>query len=128
MNSFFKFFIDRHLLVNAMTVMILMLGLYTAFKINLEKYYETRPSGERESARLIASCKQDFLKVDSPEFGDLVLINIMGLPAHIAIYIGEGKILHTRKHTDSVIESFDKWKKRIEGIYRYGQDKIKPSL
>ncbi len=38
MKTFFEFFIRRHLLVNAMTILILLLGIYTVFYINLEEF------------------------------------------------------------------------------------------
>ena len=38
MKSLFQFFTERHLLVNSITVMILLLGIYTVFKINLEEF------------------------------------------------------------------------------------------
>ncbi len=37
MKSFFRFFAKRHLLANAMTIMILFVGLYSAFTINREE-------------------------------------------------------------------------------------------
>jgi len=38
MKSFFEFFIRRHLFVNALTLLIIMLGIYTAVYINLEEF------------------------------------------------------------------------------------------
>ncbi len=38
MKSFFKFFVKRHLLANALTVMILLMGLYSFFTINREEF------------------------------------------------------------------------------------------
>ncbi len=38
MKAFFEFFITRHLLVNAMTILILLMGIYTIFYINLEEF------------------------------------------------------------------------------------------
>ncbi len=38
MKSFFKFFAERHLLANALTVMILLLGLYSVLTINREEF------------------------------------------------------------------------------------------
>ena len=38
MKSFFKFFVKRHLLANALTVMILLIGLYSFFTINREEF------------------------------------------------------------------------------------------
>ena len=38
MKSFFTFFVKRHLLANALTVMILLMGLYSFFTINREEF------------------------------------------------------------------------------------------
>ena len=38
MKALFKFFAERHLLANAMTVMIVLLGLYSLFTINREEF------------------------------------------------------------------------------------------
>jgi multidrug efflux pump subunit AcrB len=51
MKSFFQFFAERHLLVNAITVIIIMMGLYTVFKINLEEF----PNAETNMVMISAS-------------------------------------------------------------------------
>lgn len=62
-----------------------------------------------------------FERVEDPEMGDLILIKIFGIESHIAIYLGEGKMLHTTKNTGSVIERVSRWKVRITGFYRVKQ-------
>lgn len=70
---------------------------------------------------MMASYKNNWARLESPEVGSVVLFNILGEPFHVGIYIGDGKFLHAREGRDSVIETIAnvKWAKRIEGYYKY---------
>lgn len=70
------------------------------------------------SKDLINSNKHNFKKVNNPQFGDIVLLNIFGISAHLGIYINEKQILHTSSATGCMIDRLDRWKKRIDGYYR----------
>lgn len=65
--------------------------------------------------------KNNWSQVETPEPGSVIVFNILGEPFHVGIYIGEGKFIHARDGKDSVVESVEspKWKKRIEGYYKY---------
>lgn len=56
-----------------------------------------------------------------PALGDLLVLNVLGRPFHVGIWIGNQKMLHTLDGHASVIERIDspKWASRIEGFYRY---------
>ena len=88
------------------------------FGISLKHYYIDRPKERKEYQDMIYTNIGDFTKVSDPEFGDLVLLKIKGLESHIAVYVGEGKILHTSKNTGSVIEPISRWGNLIGGYYR----------
>lgn len=60
----------------------------------------------------------EFDKVEDPKFGDLILIKIKGIESHIAVYVGEGKMLHTSRATGSIVERIERWNPRIVGFYR----------
>ena len=61
-----------------------------------------------------------FVKVEKPEFGDIIVARFHGLPVHVAVYLGKMQILHTMKGRNSCIEKLDfRWHKRIEGFYRW---------
>jgi len=69
------------------------------------------------------SFQDRFILVNSPIPGDIVafrfpLPNFVG---HIAVYIGQNRIIHTREATNTVCERLNapQWRKRIYGIYRY---------
>ncbi len=60
-------------------------------------------------------------KVDPPPkpFDILVFKNVAGIATHIAIYIGNNKILHTiRNRNPSITEYNNFWKNRLYGIFR----------
>ncbi len=59
-------------------------------------------------------------KTKRPKPGDVAVIRYRGIPCHIGVYVGEGKILHIKQGTDSIIERANSvhLKARIEGYYR----------
>lgn len=89
------------------------------FGIELQSYYEHTPKDRTDRQALIFTNVGEFVKVQSsPEFGDLVLIKILGVESHIGVFVGDNKMLHTTEKTGSVIESLSKWKPRISGFFR----------
>lgn len=88
------------------------------FGKELKKYYEDGPKEGAEANNLIYSSVGDFRLVEDARFGDILLIKLMGVECHIAVYLGDGLMIHTTKTTGCVIERFAKWKKLVAGIYR----------
>ena len=74
--------------------------------------------------RAIGLYKDSWNKTNTPSVGDVVLFNIYGEPAHVGVYIGNNKFIHSRENKDSVIESLNsvKWNKRLEGIYKHSEN------
>lgn len=70
-------------------------------------------SGARESG--------DWVSTDSPHAGDVVMIRLMGLPMHCAVYIGGGLMLHASHRTGTCIERLASpmWSSRVLGYYRH---------
>lgn len=62
-------------------------------------------------------------KIDSPEEKALAIIKNQGLATHVAIYAGDGNIIHTMLHTGTVIERLSNPSLigRIEGWYRVSE-------
>jgi cell wall-associated NlpC family hydrolase len=60
------------------------------------------------------------VRVEAPEAGDVCVLKVRGLPAHLGIYAGGGLMLHTLKGTGSVLQriSDPPLTGRIEGWYR----------
>lgn len=92
----------------------------SVFGIELKQYYEVNPKDIQKQKDLILSSKGDFVEVSSPEEGDLLVIKIQGIPAHVGVYIGEGKVLHSIQKVGVCIEKLKKF--NIEGIYRVKHD------
>lgn len=78
-----------------------------------------------ESRRVLTDLFQkgmaSWRRVESPEPGDVVLLNIGGRPLHVGLAIGGGLMLHTERQINTVIERLASpmWARRIEGFYRY---------
>ena len=90
-------------------------------KINLPKYYEQRSEDRDKLSGIIYDKKSDYIEVsfDNLREYDLLLFYVKGVASHIGVYLGRGKFLHTREDVDTVVESLDKWKTKLAGIYRY---------
>lgn len=89
--------------------------------IELSHIFDGEAPGSREDvSMLILSNKGKFSEVKSPEFGDLVLIKVFGIESHIAVYVGEGRILHTKKRVGSHISRLHMWNSSITGYFRAG--------
>lgn len=90
------------------------------FDIDLSNYYDggvVPPRKEVET--LIVSNKGDFVKVDEPEFGDVVVIALYGLECHIGVCVGGGNFLHSRRGTGSTMEKLERYAKMNAGYYRH---------
>lgn len=68
---------------------------------------------------LVDEQKNLFKKVGAPQYGDLLLFNSWGIPAHVGLYINSSHFLHTQKRTNACMERFGNWEKRFLGYYRY---------
>jgi cell wall-associated NlpC family hydrolase len=92
------------------------------FEIELSHYYEGSDLSKRENiSSLIHSNKGSFEPVESKdiEFGDLILIKVRGIESHIAVYVGNGMMLHSSKTTGSVLDRIARWENTITGYYRH---------
>lgn len=87
-------------------------------KIGLKHYVEGTPDERERVKSLIFTNMGDFQKVDSPIFGDIVILKIYGIECHIGVYVGEGMILHTTKGTGSHLDRLQRWSKVVVGFYR----------
>lgn len=72
-----------------------------------------------------AKFSQSFICVASPEPMDIVLLNYFGSPTHVALYLGEGYILHvssreaTYRSRLTDMDGLRTIESRIEGYYRW---------
>jgi len=59
-------------------------------------------------------------EVDIPQFGDIVVFKLRGVPSHIGMYVESNKVIHIMRNTDSCIERLNskRLKGRVDGFYR----------
>jgi hypothetical protein len=89
------------------------------YGLELKNYFEGPVPSRKDIESLVITNKGDFIQVEKPEFGDLVIIKLFGYSSHMAIYIGEGKIIHSMKKVGSGMESLAKYSKMVDGFYRH---------
>lgn len=92
------------------------------FNIELKQYYEIVPESRDIAKSIVYDSMKDFKQVEERKFGDLLLIKLFGVESHIAVYLGEGRMLHTSKHSGCLIERTSRWEKLIVGVYRVKYD------
>lgn len=92
------------------------------FNVDLKQYYETVPESRDIAKSIVYDSMEDFVEVKERKFGDLLLIKLFGVESHIAVYLGEGMMLHTSKHSGCLIERTSRWEKLIVGVYRVKYD------
>lgn len=88
------------------------------FGIDLKHYCEEFPKDKVQRKGIIYSNVGDFEPTDYPEFGALVLIKIRDIESHIAVYVGNGQILHTTEKMGSHVDLLSRWENTVSGYYR----------
>ena len=88
--------------------------------IELKSYFDGPVPERSDAAKLVYTSKGDFAEVkEGPrKFGDILLIKLYGIECHIAVYVGEGRMLHSTRGSGSVIDRTSKWDKMIAGTFR----------
>jgi len=94
------------------------------FDIMLPAYVGSYASPEEheEIGRLIrAETSSDWISVQVPGLGDVALFDVHGEPAHTAVVVWPGIMLHIRRGAGSCLERYDTptWKPRLVGFYRH---------
>lgn len=79
-------------------------------------YYKSIKDSEKVYNELRATL--DAERIDSYEENCILEITRFGEPSHIAVYIGDGLMIHTGPKIDVVIEPVRHYKNRIRGIWR----------
>lgn len=90
--------------------------------MELPSYYTDKPLGNTNIHGEIVSHISEYENVEIPRFGDIVLINIYGVPTHVGIYLDNENILHTTETTGTVVDKMSRWRSRIVGYYRVKND------
>lgn len=89
------------------------------FSIEIKNYFEGGPVPDRAAvSSLIISNKGDFVEVQNPVFGDIVVIKLYGIECHIGVVVDKGMFLHSTRGVGSNMERLERYKKLIAGYYR----------
>ena len=70
--------------------------------------------------RILESLETTILneKLEEPEPGCIIELNVLGEPSHIGIYIGNGDFIHASRKAGVVVDKLFRWEKRVRGFYR----------
>ena len=80
--------------------------------------YPVDPKDRKHCAEHIKSVSTLWDKMEEPEPGDLVLLELAeGVPNHVGIYIGHGDFIQAYG-TAVVIDRLRRWRSRVVGFYR----------
>ena len=94
------------------------------FNAHLKAYYDNIPETRDIAKSIVYDSMRDFIKVSDRQFGDLFLIKMLGVECHIAVYLGDGLMLHTSISSGAIIERVARWEKMIVGTYRAKNDPV----
>lgn len=93
------------------------------YQIQLSSFTnEYTDASESENVKEVIRYGKSLVKYkekSSPEYGDIIIFKFKGNPCHVGIFIGDNKVLHIMKGTNSVCERLNsiRLKGRIEGYY-----------
>jgi hypothetical protein len=89
------------------------------FGLELRNYFEGPAPSRKEVQSLIITNKGDFVPVDVPKWGDLVVIRLYGMECHIGVVTEDGRFLHSARGIGSLLDRLDRYKNMIAGYYRH---------
>jgi len=74
----------------------------------------------RNSDIFLDNAETEFEKVETLRENDCILLNVDSkTPNHVAIYIGNGKIIHMIHPAGVVVSRLAEWQSKVHGYYRY---------
>lgn len=102
---------------------IIMLAAQHVYGQPVPDYSEYRDSTDRHQTEPLFEARRDWQQVplDAIMPGDVIVLRLMGHPMHAAIYVGDGRMLHTMSGRDSCLDRLTSqgWLNRVEGVYRW---------
>ena len=106
---------------------LIRLAYLDLFDIHLPKYDGISPDDHSMVADMMEVGKKEWMEVDSPSFGDVLLffIEIPKWPTHCAMAVDAIHMLNIRKGQSSGVDLYDNsfrgqlWRLRLTGIYRH---------
>lgn len=103
---------------------LLRLVYREVFSIEIPDLEEQLHAVARDANKILDMVRRDaaaWMKVEEPEIGDAVVLNFCGRPTHVAVYVGDKRILTTTPRHTSVIDDLRsfRWKNKVEAYYRH---------
>jgi probable lipoprotein NlpC len=93
------------------------------YKIDLPDYLEFyKTTQDREAlADLICGEKAGWQEVTEPQEGDVIIVNMRGVPMHVGVVTRLGYMLHCARGVGTAHERYDgiKWRSKIVGYSRH---------
>lgn len=80
-----------------------------------DAFYESLDSSVQIYEKQVASIPSK--QLDRPEDLCIIVLNIFGQPKHIAVYIGDGMIIHATRQ-GVLVEPLRRYEKRVVGYYK----------
>ena len=81
-------------------------------------WYDNINADTKNEVNLFVKENTRFKKIEKPILNSIIEIEVRGLPTHIAVYIGNGMIIHSMIGIGVVIEPIQRYAKRITGVYK----------
>lgn len=81
-----------------------------------DPFYEDFSERKNVRENLLHSVSYEI--IEKPQVNCIIEIIEHGLPLHIAVYIGEGKMIHCTEDFGVIIEPIEKYKYRIRKFYK----------
>lgn len=103
---------------------LLRLVYREVFAIEIPDLEEQLRAVDKDAAKIREMVEHDsasWIEVVEPEIGDAVVLNFCGRPTHVAVYVGDKRILTTTPRHSSVIDDLRsfRWKNKVEAYYRH---------
>lgn len=94
----------------------LAIEVFSRYGIRLpDCWYESLDDKAEIRGRLEGSV--EYRTLDAEKEPCLLLIRVDGNPNHVAVYIGEGYLIHATRRYGVAVEPVGRYRERIEGIY-----------
>lgn len=98
----------------------LVVEFYRRHGRKLPSYLNARRKDSKTIAATVDQARKEYIEVpySDRKYGDILLINFLGVPSHIAVVISKNEMLHSREKYSSCIEKIKRWETRIVKVYR----------
>jgi len=86
----------------------------------LEGYHDIHDRQGIAAALTQAQAEPVWHEVTAPRLFDLVLLRLFGMPLHVGVYLGAGRMLHIEERICAAVERLDTpvWQRRVLGFWR----------